>query len=210
MDIREEPKKSEMIKAVNSDKKSDIYQMVIFTIVVLVVLLVGAIKPTIVTIFRIINEIDEKQDVKAGLETKYNNLSSLQTEFTRIEDDYRDLQLLFPDNGDFSLVLSNIEHIGQRNGFVVKTISFYDKPKNVQSKNDSVSKDLDVLEPWYVSISLQGKLENLRKLLEDFEQLPMLPTIVSVSYSARSTNDDGTLNISIQLELYKVKQDDFY
>lgn len=173
------------------------------TYIFAVLLLVFAIIPTINTIFQINKEIQEKQTVYKALENKIIALSSLDGQYNENLDKFKDLTLLYPTSGNFSLFLSNIDAVISRNNFVLDAISFseYDR--------DTFQIKTSVVKPWSVRIVVSGKKVYLVTLLRDLEAMPMFPVIESLAYGT-DIDDEGNTKYSITLRIYHVENPKFY
>lgn len=190
-----------MIKESPEKKKSYIFASVTFAISIILVIL--AIRPTILTITRINSEISRKKIVDTQLDNKIQALSSLDAQYLGIEDNIEDLQLIYPADGNFSLFLSNIEAIVSRNGFDLKGINFDDY------SGESFDTNSKVLIPWSVRLTVKGRKINFVNLLKDFESLPMYPVVESVSYNSQS-DEEGLTSFSITLRIYHIENNNFY
>lgn len=190
-----------LVKESPEKKKRYIFTGV--TIGISILLIIFAIRPTILTITKINAEIKEKNRLNTSLDTKISTLSTLDKQFADIGDDLNDLRLIYPADGDFSLLLANIGPVLSRNGFYLNGISF-DK---YSEKN--VSFVPKVLVPWSVKISTKGKTSNVVNLLKELEALPMYPVVESFSYSDQK-GEDGLTNFSINLRIYKIENSNFY
>lgn len=168
-----------------------------------ILLIVFAIRPTILTITTINKEIKEKNTVNLALETKINTMSKLDEQYQEIGDDLETLALIYPTGGNFSLLMSNIEAITSRNGYDLRSVNFTDY------KNDSYDITNNVVEPWNVRLSVIGKKVNLINLLRDIESLPMYPVVEVVSYSSADT-EDGQTTFAITLRVYHIDNSNFY
>ena len=167
------------------------------TYVVATLLLVFAIIPTVSTILQINKEIREKQSIHKALEDKLAALSALDEEYNSRNSEFKDLSLLFPASGNFSLFLSNIDAVVARNNFILESISFseYDREGfNIKTLS---------LKPWSVRISVSGKKVYLITLLRDLEAMPMYPVIEAVTYGD-DVDDDGNTKYSLTLRIYHI------
>lgn len=173
------------------------------TYIFAVLLLVFAIVPTVNTISSINKEIKEKNRVNESLENKISALASLDEQYIENKDSFKDLTLLFPASGNFSLFLSNIDAVVTRNNFILESISFskYDR--------DTFNTKTTVLKPWSVRMSVSGKKVYLITLLRDLEAMPMFPVLESVSYGSE-VDDDGNTRYSLSLRIYHVESPKFY
>lgn len=173
------------------------------TVLISILLVVFAIRPTLLTIAKINTEIKEKTRLNTLLDAKIDTLSKLDQQYTDLGADLSNLQLIFPDNGDFSLLMANVTGVLSKDGFQLSGINF-DK---YSDKNFTLSTKL--LIPWSVRLNVKGKPANLINLLKDLEALPMYPVIESFSYSSQ-TDENGLTNYSINLRIYKIDNNNFY
>jgi Tfp pilus assembly protein PilO len=174
-----------------------------FSILVSIVLIVFAIRPTVTTIARINKEIKEKERVNTLLEKKINTLNELDKQYTPNKEAFDDLEMIFPAGENFSLLLANMELVTTRNGHKLSSISF----------NKYKGKDYDIttkaLKPYTMTLSARGKEENILNFLQELEDLPMYPVIESFSYSTE-TAEDGTNAFTVSLRIYHVDNVSFY
>jgi Tfp pilus assembly protein PilO len=195
---------SEYIKMIReSSAKRDSYIFAGFTIIASILLIVFAIRPTLLTITRINSEIKEKERINNLLEEKINTLSLLDNEYSENKKSFEDLELIFPTSGCFSLFVANIEAVVARNGFALSSISF----DNYRGKDYQTT--TRVLVPQTIRLSVRGNDVNLVNLLRDIEGLPMYPTLDSVSYS-QNKDEDGLGSFSMSLRVYTIEKDNFY
>ncbi len=189
------------LQVITGSVRTKTYGFAAFTLFVVIILLVGAIRPTVLTITRINREIRDKSFLNEQLENKINNLANLGTQFSTISSDSENLPLIFPPEGNFSLFMANVEEISRSLGFTLSGVSF--------GKVDDYEVNLTTLAPLSARLNVTGNRQNLIRLLEALEAMPMFPIIRQVSYSIPE-NDTGLTNISIELVIYHVEDPDFY
>jgi Tfp pilus assembly protein PilO len=182
--------------------KTAMYYMSGFTVLVAILLVAFAIRPTLLTIDRINSAIKEKQRIYDALDSKIGAMAQLDQQYIEFADNLDSLQLIYPTSGNFSLFMSNIDSVVSRNGFVLKGLSFseYD--------NDLYDVNTIVLAPWAVQISVNGPESNIDNLFDDLESMPMYPVIDRFSYG--EAEDDGSKNFSISMRIYHVENNKFY
>lgn len=190
-----------MVKESPEKKRSYIYLG--FTILITALLIIFALRPTITVITRINKEIKEKTALSKSLETKIQTLSTLEKQYADSEKDLSNLELIFPADGNFSLLMSNIDSVVSRNGFALSSINFDDY------KGELFASSTNVLLPKTLRMGLKGKEINLVNLLRDLEALPMYPVIETVSYSTQKDKED-LVSFSISLRVYDIENDKFY
>ncbi|KKR05523.1 MAG: hypothetical protein UT34_C0002G0030 [candidate division WS6 bacterium GW2011_GWF2_39_15] len=189
------------LKIINGSVQSKTYSFVIFTVIVVIVLLIGAVRPTLLTITKINKDIKEKKLINTQLDTKLQNLSTLSNQYGSIKSDADTLPLMFPTQGNFSLFMSNIEEISKANGFTLNGINF--------NKNDDFIMKLKVLKPWSARITVSGKKANIIKLLKAYESMPMYPVVNQLSYSNKQDESNQT-TFSINLIVFRIDDPNFY
>ena len=195
---------TEYIKIIKeSPEKKKSYIFFGFSMFVIIILIVFAIRPTILTITRINQEIKEKTTVDSLLGKKIDTLSELDKQYATYKKKFDNLELIFPADGNFSLFMSNIDAIVTRNGFALMSVNF-DK-----YKGDSFTIGTRVLVPKAVSISIRGKDSNIINLLKDLESLPMYPVVESISFSTQK-DKYGLSSFSLNLRIYNIENYNFY
>ena len=195
---------AEYIKIIKeSPEKKRSYIFFGFSIFVLIILVVFAIRPTITTITKIDQEIKEKTRTNNLLEKKINTLSELDKEYVINRKEFDDLELIYPAGDNFSLFLANIEAVVARNGFALSSVKF----DRYRGKNYSFN--TRVLVPQSVAFTIRGRQANIINLLRDLEDLPMYPTIEAFSYSTQQ-GADGLSSFTISLRIYSIENVKFY
>ena len=189
-----------VVREISEKKISYIFTGI--TVAVAIVLIAGAIRPTVITITRINAEISEKETTEKALIEKINALTELDTQYIGLKDDFEDISLVFPTDGDFSLFMANIDAISSRNGFVLVGLSFSE-----YKEDNPVA--TGVLEPWSVRLTIEGKKNDLVNFLKDLESLPMYPVIESVAYSDDGENEEVN-SFSIHMRIYHIPIGNFY
>ncbi len=195
---------AEYIKIIKeSPEKKRSYMFFAFSLFVMIVLIIFAIRPTILTITRINKEIKEKTAVNRLLDSKITTLSELDKQYAESKKQLSNLELIFPADGNFSLFMSNIDAIVARNGFALMSINFD------RYKGDSFGLGTKIFVPTSVRLSIRGGDSNLVNLLKDLEDLPMYPVVEGISYSTQK-DKDGLSSFSINLRIYNIENDKFY
>ncbi|KUK77642.1 MAG: transmembrane(s)protein [candidate division WS6 bacterium 34_10] len=185
----------------NPPSKQVMYYLALFTFLAAILLIVFAVRPTILTITGIRKEIKEKESINNALEKKIEALANLDSQYSENKETLDSLQLLFPTSGNFSLFLSNIDAVISRNGFVLKNVGF-------SEYKEDISISTTVVSPWGVSLSVIGPENNLDNLFNDLEAMPMYPVIESFSYGENEEETMNSYNLSIRI--YHIENNKFY
>lgn len=197
-------KRTDILKLVRDLPSKQVERVFVgLTYVFSVLLIVFAVIPTVQTVLNINDEIKEKERISKALDAKVTALSSLDDQYNERSDDFKDLSLLFPSNGNFSLFLSNIDAVVSRNNFVLDSIGFS------EYERDTYNVKASILKPWSVRLSVSGKKVYFITLLKDLEAMPMYPVIESVSYGSE-LDDNGNTRYSVALRIYHVENPKFY
>ena len=186
----------------NSPTKKSMYYMSGFTVLMAILLIVLAIRPTLLTIDRINDEIREKERINEALNQKIEALAQLDIQYAELGEDLDALQLIYPTSGNFSLFMSNIDAVVSRNGFLLRSLSFTEYDEELFDINTSV------LSPWAVQLSVLGPESNIDNLFEDLEAMPMYPIIDRFSYG--QDEEDGLKGFSISMRIYHIENNKFY
>lgn len=189
------------LSVILSGNKNKTYTFGIITVVVVLVLLFGAIQPTLLTISKITTEVTKKKTLNTQLDAKINSITKLGNDYEYLREKIDYLPLLFPTQGNFSLFLSNIDVITKESGFNLVSISF--------SANEDYSSSTTTLVPWGAKITVSGSRANLIQLMEKIEAMPMSPVINNVSFSRNKSNSQNT-SISLNIIIYRIDDLKFY
>ncbi|MCD4756027.1 hypothetical protein K8R20_00175 [bacterium] len=173
-----------------------------FTVLMAILLITFAIRPTLLTINGINKEIKEKEKIYEALDSKISALVQLDTQYVELSEDLDSLQLLYPTSGNFSLFMSNIDAVVSRNGFLLRSLSFTEYETDLYNVNTLV------LSPWAVQISVMGPESNMDNLFEDLESMPMYPVIDRFSFGEEE--QDGSKKFSISMRIYHIENIKFY
>lgn len=173
------------------------FTMLGFTLVALIFFIMGAIRPTLKTISKLRAEIKEREQANEQLQEKIDTINELQSKYGEMETDLEVIELYFPPDMDYSLVMASLESVTKRYGFRMNNLSI-SEDENKTSKFKNMG---------YVgfSTSVTGRLSNLIKLLKHLEGMPVIPNMLAVSYSPTDQEDDTELDVSIRMSLYRTE-----
>lgn len=186
----------------NPPTKKAMYYASGFTVLVSILLVVFAVRPTFLTIDRIKGEIKEKERIYEALDNKISALVKLDAQYQELGNELDSLQLIYPTSGNFSLFMSNIDAVVSRNGFLLRGLSFSEYDEELYDVNSTV------LSPWSVQISVVGPQGNIDNLFDDLEAMPMFPVIDRFSYGQNEEN--GMKSFSIAMRIYHIENNKFY
>jgi Tfp pilus assembly protein PilO len=198
-----ENRKIDLLKIVRETSEKKIsYIFAGVTIFVSILLIIGAIKPTITTMTRIRAEISKKEDTEAALAEKISALSELDSQYIGLKNDFNNISLVFPTDGDFSLFMANIDAVSSRNSYILESLSFS------EYKEENPLNTI-VIEPWSVKLTVAGNRANLINFLKDLESLPMYPVIESITFTEDSDTEEAS-RFTVNLRIYQIPVNNFY
>lgn len=184
-------------------KKKQVFTVGFLTAFVLLVLIVGAIRPSIATIIKLREDISQKELLLEDLTGKINTIAGLNIQFKEFETRSDEIRLVYPDTGDFSLVMANLEEIATRSGFELNSISF-----GGTSSDFKLTSELFQAES--VTLNVVGSQSSLPNLMKNLEAMPMYPAIDRVGF-ANNPDDDGNTEFNITIIVYQVHdRENFY
>ena len=186
-----------------NEKKREVAIFIMITLLVLVVLIVFPIRLMALRVIQINNEIEGKRRIKEQLDTKIDNFTQLNAEYQEMRESLVDFPLIYPNQGDYSLFVANLEEICNSNSFRLRRVSI-DRERVRGGENP-----YEMLDLWNVNINVMGRRSDLIHLLEDIEAMPMFPTVLSLSYS-NELDEDGFLSFSILIRIYGVNSSSIY
>ena len=171
------------------------------TLIVLIVFIMGAIRPTLNTISELNNEIKIKKEVNDDLQTKINNLQSLQNVYQEREDELSSIDVYFPQNSDYSLILASLEKICSTYGFELNSLSV-----SVVDLEDTSGKSYSGMGQVEVGLRVSGRRANVTELIEHVEGLPIIPNVRRVSFSpSEQEEESGWVQVSVDMYTYKAE-----
>lgn len=186
-----------------NEKKREVAIFIIITLLVLVVLITFPIRLMALKVIEINNEIEGKRQIKEQLDEKINSFTQLNAEYQEMKEDLEDLPLIFPNQGDYSLLVANLDEICNANSFRLRSVNI------ARERLRGEENPYETLDFWNINLGVRGRRSDLVHLLEDIESLPMFPTVLSLGYS-NELDDDGLLSFSILIRVYGVNLSGLY
>lgn len=167
------------------------------SLVVVLVFLLGAIRPTVITISNLRSEIAERKAVNEKLQTKINTLQTLQTQYIENQDKLDLLDSYFPSDADYSILMANLEQICKSYGY-----ELFDIQIQTTSVDEISPKYLD-MQQVEVRLVVIGPRSEMIGLIDYLEELPVLPQVSSVSYVPEDSETAGDVRLNLQMDIYK-------
>jgi Tfp pilus assembly protein PilO len=95
---------------------------VTLSLLLLIILLVFALRPTLLTIAGLMNDIDTKKEIHAKLEEKVSNLQKMVQSYQRIQDKLPVLEAAIPASPNFSAWGQYIQTSASASGFTIDSL----------------------------------------------------------------------------------------
>jgi len=170
-----------------------------FTLIFIIILLMAAIRPTFNKISDLRSDIRVKEKVNEQLQTKLNNLNTLQEIYLEREDDLSVIELYFPSDMDYSLVMASLEKITAKYGYDLGHISIVKAEESRSSQGDYVG-----MEKVTISMTVSGDRADFKNLLSHLEESPVIPNIMNIRVDPVGLTDTGgEVDATITMHVYK-------
>lgn len=175
------------------------YGSTIFTLLVMVIFILYAIKPTVETILVLQKKLADSMVVLEKVNQKSNNLSEAKTNLENLDPRLKSkLQALIPDAVDLKSIIQNLEATARLHEASVSALQI--KPLVLETKTDNKPGTLTEVT---FTFNTEGKYEDLILILEDFKKSARLISIESLSLS-KLTEGTG-LVMSVSGKAYYIK-----
>jgi Tfp pilus assembly protein PilO len=202
--VAQQPKSAGLLATIReSATKRNSYVSFAVSLLVSIVLIVFAVRPTISTIIQIRQAVQEKTRVNQQIQDRMDAISKLDAQIQEESEKFKTLKMIFPSEREYVLLLANIDSVISRNGFTLVSIGFdsYD--------GEGYKLKTSTLTPSSLRLNVSGRHSSFVNLLKDLESLPMFPVIESISFSSQK-DETSNSNFSLNLRIYSVEQANFY
>lgn len=172
------------------------------TLIVVLVLLLGAVRPTLTTISKLRGEIKERQNVNNQMQDKLNTLQEVQDDYFQKEEDLEFIQIFYPKDADYSLLMANFERIAKSYGYDLLSVRL--EAARVEDWEVEESSEYPGMEVVESRIHVVGELSELVNLLEHLENLPSVPDVNRVIFNP--VEDEGVVQIDVIISMTMYKE----
>jgi len=159
-----------------------------------------AIQPTLATMSKLVQEIEEKKEVDLKLGQKIAALSSAQTEYASLVEQRNMLSDALPTYPDVVLDLKKIEKIASLNSIIITNLSLSEFPPE-QTEGASPDLSLATRQSLPVVLSIQGDYISIRNFVESLRNNRRSIEVKSVVFSLKKNRGKESLSASITLDL---------
>ncbi len=173
---------------------------IILSLSTVIIFLMFALKPTVLTIISLVKEIDEKKATVAALDVKIRNLNTASNVFTQNQNSIPNINIAVGTTPQPNLILQQIEGLSVKNSVNILgasvgqvTIKGTVPPKKSSSDVKPLSGGAKEMP---VSLSVRGDYANLLSFLSDLENLRSVIKIDTITINSSST-DTGQVIIAV-------------
>lgn len=150
-----------------------------------------AIRPTVLTMSDLINELEEKEKLSEKFRQKIATLSTLQAQYQQIRNDAVILlDEAFPNDPELTRVLKSLEKLASENQLIIDTIQVAEIPTAEASNSATLSS-------YPLSITVYGEYENIRSFSEGILNLRRMLTIDSITFQTEEDRNTRKLSATI-------------
>lgn len=163
-----------------------------------------ALKPTLVTIATLWQEIKTKKEVDQKLTQKIKALKQAEISFAQAEKEINFIDKALPQTADFLRLEREIEFLSFKNNLVLSSARFgnFDifTKTTPQETEDGQERKEGI--PLTFRLTLGGSFQNLKNFLSDLESLDRVATLDKISFSKETEIENAELQIALTGKLY--------
>lgn len=175
-----------------------------FTILTVIFFALFAIRPTIVTMTELVKEIEDKRETDEALAKKVTALSTAQSEYFALQDEFPLLEEVMPVNVDVSQLVKIIEKVASEEQLSVTAIQVREVPLPPLAEPEFSKVNPLTLN---TTVGLVGKYENGRRFLEKLTELRPLITLNTISFTrSNDRTNPNALVINVQLDMHYFRE----
>ena len=172
-----------------------------FGLIILFVLF--AIRPTVLTISTLYTEIESKKKLKEEIKVRIDNIVRAQQNFADFQNRSYLIDTTLPKQAEYSIAASQILGVFKKSEIPIENINFNLSPvldENLQTKE----KNLGVFE---VPIQVKVDSAKLYKLLEDLKKVRRLLYFDSIAITSKidTTTKKNTINLGLTPQFFYLK-----
>lgn len=178
-------------------KQVRLYTELILTFFTISFFLFFSIRPTLITIASLLNEIKEQKTISQRLEKKVSALKQAQANYQQIKERLYLIDEALPENSDFSLFIRQLEALAAKNKVTIDSLQY--EPTPLKGKETAVkiekktrSKETNKEENFqgiYFALKVSGQFESLKAFYDDFFRFRRLIVIDNFIFKTDQKNN---------------------
>lgn len=174
----------DVVSAYQKKQSFKVFIELLLTVVTVVVFSVFALKPTIIAISGLLNEIETKEELVVQMDTKIQNIKRAQSTAQQNQQNLNLLDTALPDNADPGQFVSQMEGALSTSGLGVLGITIAET--KLLGSPTIVANDNPGLE---FSLNLRGSYTDFKSFMKTLENLRRPIEVQSVQLAQESTRD---------------------
>jgi Tfp pilus assembly protein PilO len=174
---------------------------VILSLVLLIVLLVLALRPTLVTISSLMGQIKQQKEISRQLEEKISKVEEALAGMDAVSEKIPLLDEMLPDTPNWSNLAADLERMATESGLVLESVTIEKIPMAPVEKTTDNNEDISRLPAGVLPVKFifaaSGEYTQMRQMLSELENLRRVLILSSVKID---TTKDGGLRLLIKGE----------
>jgi len=168
----------------------------------IIILIVVAIQPTLVTMTRLTKEINERKEINEQLPKKIAALNTAQAEYLQVEDKLPLLDEAIPEKINIVKYLKIIEYEATNNNVIINGLSV-NQPEG-ENSSKSVGKH-SKQKTLNMNVSVDGSYKDIKNFIRALESSRSVFLVNSVSFGIKKVHSKDHLiaNISLSIPYYQ-------
>ena len=163
-----------------------------------------AISPTLTTITQLKKQLSDSQYAETQLETKIQNLSTLQEKYAELTPQLPIIKDAIPDNPDASVLLGQLQQLADQAGLSLDSLQSFQvqlagPPSSLLAEAAQVGPAQQ--KSYVVSLEGEGTYDAIAKMVNSIGTFNRIVTVESLGVT-KSTKDVGQLLITLRLRAY--------
>jgi len=154
-----------------------------------------AIRPTLITMSDLVNELTEKRKLDLKMSQKIATLATLQGQFTPLQNQAVVLTQAFPDSPDLLYVLKLIEKNASEHKLAIQNLQVNDLPNQTQVITTEQSTRIS----FPLSLTLTGSFESIKNFIDALQNSRRVITVENISFNTQESSNNRTLEATLSL-----------
>jgi len=167
-----------------------------FTIAAVIFFAIFAIRPTLITMSDLVNELEEKRKLNTKLSQKIASLSSLQGQYSNWSQRAKVLDQAFPSSPELINVLKLVEKLASDNKLAISSLQISQLPKNTDTVTDA--QKLNRL-AFSISMTVIGDYPSIRQFISDIQNSRRVISTDTITFTTKDSADKRQLSATIVL-----------
>ena len=173
---------------------------IILSLTTIIIFLLFALKPTVLTILSLLQEIKNKENTVAALTLKVTNLQKANDVFAQNEASIANIDIAIGTTPEPDIIMQQIQGLAVKNSVIILGASVSQVTIIGTTPAKKTSTDVKPLpggaKEMPISISVKGDYANILQYVKDFENLRVITKIDSLAINS-STTDQGQVIVAI-------------